>query len=59
MMVCKRCQDGLWSHGEQFRTIKYYDGRWADHEPDEVIKCEWCGEEYTYYDDEVDEIEFL
>lgn len=58
MMVCKRCQDALLSRGEQFKAIKYYDGRWMDHELDEVIKCEWCGEEYTYDDDEVDEIEF-
>ena len=57
MKICKRCQDALWSRGEKFRVITYY-GYENEHEPDEEVKCEWCGETYTYDDDEVDEVEF-
>lgn len=59
MMLCKRCQDALYSRGERFKVIKYYGDDWMDHEPDEKVTCEWCYEKYDYYADEVDEIEFL
>lgn len=56
MMICRRCQDAIWSRGEKFKVITYFG--YDNHKPDELIKCEWCGEEYEYRDDEVDEVIF-
>lgn len=56
MMICKLCQDAIWSRGEKFKVITYFG--YNNHKPDELIKCEWCGEEYECRDDEVDEVIF-
>lgn len=57
MMICKRCQDALWSRGEKFRVITYY-GYESKYKPEDRIKCEWCGEEYEYRENEIDEVKF-
>lgn len=57
MMICKRCQDALWSRGEKFRIITYY-GYESKYKPEDRIKCEWCGEEYEYRENEIDEVKF-
>lgn len=40
MKICKNCREAMYSHGEQFKVIKYYGNDYDDEEEE----CEWCGE---------------